>query len=179
VGPRDTYLAASRVTAIIGAMKPPRYRRSTVVGLGRDDTVQRQTLDIVGDRWSNLLLGALFTGRHGFDEFQRELGLPPALLSHRLDRFVKAGIIRRERYRGNARRRFYRLTEKGLALYPVVTHAVDWGNRWLSTDPDSFVIIHRGCGQRFRPRFTCSACDGPLQRHEVALKRRSGVAVFS
>jgi DNA-binding HxlR family transcriptional regulator len=160
-------------------MKPPRYRRSTVAGLGRDDTVQRQTLDIVGDRWSNLLLGALFTGRHGFDEFQRDLNLPPALLSHRLDRFVKAGIVRREPYRGNARRRFYRLTKKGLALYPVVSHVVDWGNRWLSADPDSFVIVHRGCGQRFRPSLTCSACHEMLHRNDILLEREDGVAALA
>lgn len=172
VGPRDTFLAASPATSVIGALKPPRYRRSTVVGLGRDDTVRRQTLDIVGDRWSNLLLGALFTGKHGFDEFQRELGLPPALLSHRLERFGRAGIIRRERFRGNARRRFYRLTDKGLALYPVVSHVVDWGNRWLSADPDSFVVIHKGCGKRFRPRFACDACHQPIARDGIVLERR-------
>jgi DNA-binding HxlR family transcriptional regulator len=171
VGPRDTFLAAAPVTSVIGAMKPPRYRRSTVVGLGRDHSVRRQTLDIVGDRWSNLLLGALFTGKHGFDEFRRELGLPPALLSHRLERFVSAGVIRREPYRGNARRRFYRLTEKGMALYPVVSHVVDWGNRWLSADPDSFVVIHKGCGKRFRPHFACGACHQPIDRQEIAIER--------
>lgn len=172
VGPRDTFLAAAPVTSVIGAVKPPRYRRSTVVGLGRDDSLSRQTLEIVGDRWSNLLLGALFTGKHGFDEFQRELGLPPALLSHRLERFGRAGIIRREKFRGNARRRFYRLTEKGLALYPVVSHVVDWGNRWLSADPDSFIVVHKGCGKPFHPRFSCGACRQPIARHEIALETR-------
>ncbi|HVV92500.1 MAG TPA: helix-turn-helix domain-containing protein [Hyphomicrobiales bacterium] len=168
VGPHDTFLASQRVPTAVAATAPPRYRRSVVAGDDRGFT--RETMDVVGNRWSNLLLGALFLGRHCFDEIESDLGLPPALLSQRLGSFVARGILERSRHRINARRQFYRLTDKGLALYPVVANVVDWGNAWLSSDPDAFVTMHRGCGHRFRPVLVCETCGEPLSRETTTIE---------
>jgi len=170
VGPHDTFLASRREAPAVSTAATPRYRRSVVAGRDDDRGFSRETMDIVGNRWSNLLLGALFLGRHCFDEIESDLGLPPALLSQRLGKFVERGILRRTRHRSNARRQFYQLTEKGLALYPVVANVVDWGNVWLSSDPDAFVIVHRGCGQRFRPVLACGTCGEALSRENTTME---------
>ena len=81
----------------------------------------------------------------------------------------RRSILRREPHAQGPRRRFYRLTDKGLALFAVVFFTVDWGNRWLASHPEDFRVIHKRCGVAFRPAFRCSHCGGPLARHEVQL----------
>jgi DNA-binding HxlR family transcriptional regulator len=148
----------------------PNYRRSNAVGRGtRARFLRMQTLQILGDRWSNSLCGALFLGLHGFDELRTFLAIPSAILASRLAQFVALGILRRESHAQEPRRRFYRLTEKGLALFPVVIFTVDWGNRWLAAHPEDFRVIHKDCGATFRPAFACSHCSERLERRDIKL----------
>jgi DNA-binding HxlR family transcriptional regulator len=148
----------------------PNYRRSNAVGRNaRARFLRMQTLQILGDRWSNSLCGALFLGMHGFDELRGFLAIPSAILSNRLAQFVSLGILRREAHAREARRRFYRLTEKGLALFAVVIFTVDWGNRWLTAHPEDFRVTHKDCGAAFRPAFACSHCGERLERHDIKL----------
>lgn len=172
VGPRDTRVLAPPDTGTYADTSAdlPNYRQSSVSWRGQgEEWMGWQTIQIIGDRWSNGLLGALFLGRHGFDEFERDLGIPPAILSNRLAKFVKLGIVRREAHATNARRRFYRLTDKGLALYPITIQFVAWGDRWLNDRPGAYRVIHLGCGHAFRPVLSCSACAAPLRRQEIRL----------
>jgi len=168
---RDTEVDDSGAVAL--ATPPPtapNYRRSNAVIRGAGGRFLRtQALQILGDRWSNTLCGALFLGLHGFDELRRFLSIPPAILANRLAKFVALGILRREPHAKGPRRRFYRLTDKGLALFAVVFFTVDWGNRWLASHPEDFRVIHKRCGVAFRPAFRCSHCGGPLAWHEVQL----------
>src|SRR5262245_12529550 len=148
----------------------PNYRRSTAAGRGTGAKFLRmQTLQILGDRWSNTLCGALFLGMHGFDELRSFLSIPPAILANRLAKFVALGILRREAHLDGLRRRFYRLTDKGLALFAVVLFTVDWGNHWLSANPQDFRVLHKGCGAAFRPAFACSHCGVRLSRQDIKL----------
>lgn len=168
----DTVLQPSGVAGTYaGAMRDiPAYRRSTVAGRGKSPERMRwQTIQIIGDRWSNGLLGALFLGYHCFDEFERELEIPPTSLSSRLEKFVRFGIVCRHKHATNARRRFYRLTEKGAALHTIVMLLVDWGQRWMDGDFGRFRIVHAACGKRFRPVLSCSGCGESLTRREVRL----------
>jgi DNA-binding HxlR family transcriptional regulator len=171
---RDT--ALDTITAASGAFRrvtrserEPNYRRSNAASRGRGKFLRSQTLQILGDPWSNKLCGALFLGCHGFDELQRFLSVPSAILANRLAKFVTLGILRRERHSEGPRRRFYRLTDKGLALFPIVICTVDWGNRWLAAHPENFRVIHKACGAVFRPALACSECGEHLQRQTVRL----------
>src|SRR5207249_3140894 len=115
---RDTTLATRATDAAGRAVKSdhePNYRISNAAGRNRGAGFLRtQTLQILGDPWSNKLCGALFMGCHGFDELREFLGVPPAILANRLAKFVTLGILQREPHRAGARRKFYRLTAKGL-----------------------------------------------------------------
>jgi DNA-binding HxlR family transcriptional regulator len=166
---RDTEVDESGPVAL--ATPPaavPNYRRSNAANRGSGARFLRtQALQILGDRWSNTLCGALFLGLHGFDELRSFLSIPPAILANRLAKFVALGILRREPHAQGPRRRFYRLTDKGLALFPVVFFTVDWGNRWLAAHPEDFRVIHMRCGVAFRPAFRCSHCGETLDWRDI------------
>ena len=87
-----------------------------------------RSLEVVGERWSMLILRDAFLGLRRFDDFQRSLGVSRAVLSNRLDRLVAEGVLERRRYQENPERYEYRLTPKGLTLHPIIISIVHWGD---------------------------------------------------
>lgn len=133
-----------------------------------------QTLAILGDRWSTLILGAAFLGATTFAMFRDKLAVAPSILSERLKVFLDQGIL--TVVPGSDRRvRHYRLTPKGFAFFPVLAFMWDWADQHLSTDdgPHDLRIVHRACGERLKPRLACSACHQPIGRREVQFHDRS------
>ena len=91
-----------------------------------------RTLDIVGDRWTMLIIRDLFLGRRRFSDFVRSSpGLPPKLLSERLKRLEGHALIERIVYSQHPLRAEYRLTEKGRSLSPIVEAITEWGLQHL------------------------------------------------
>ena len=87
-----------------------------------------RTLDIVGDRWTLLIVRDLFLGRTRFSQFLASSpGLPTKLLSDRLQKLERQGLIERSVYSQHPLRAEYRLTEEGRSLAPVIQAIVDWG----------------------------------------------------
>src|SRR5438270_13256725 len=113
-----------------------------------DNCTIGRTLDIVGDRWSFLVVREVFQGLRRFEDLTVRTAIPRTVLSDRLRRLVDSGILRREPYRepGTRSRSEYRLTEKGLDLYPALMALQTWCNRSLA-DPDGPRIESglRGC----------------------------------
>ena len=93
-----------------------------------------RTLSVVGERWTMLILREAFLGRHRFDEFQQGTGIARNILSSRLRDLVRDGIFDRARSEGDSGRVEYRLTRKGLELYPVLIAMMRWGDTWLSDE---------------------------------------------
>ncbi|HMF09245.1 MAG TPA: helix-turn-helix domain-containing protein [Thermoanaerobaculia bacterium] len=91
-----------------------------------------RTLDLIGERWTILILRDLFLhGPRRFQDFQESLrGVAPNTLSARLKTLERRGVIRRELYSEHPPRLEYRLTERGKTLGPVVKALRDWGNRY-------------------------------------------------
>ncbi|GAA4936450.1 DNA-binding HxlR family transcriptional regulator [Nonomuraea thailandensis] len=124
-----------------------------------------RTLDIVGEKWTFLVLREAFSGVRRFADMQAITGAPRQVLSARLARLVDEGLLRKEPYRepGQRQRDEYRLTEKGRDLYPLLVALMHWGDKHLSGDEGPPVILtHRDCGAPIELRFRCA--DG----HEVA-----------
>ena len=119
-----------------------------------------RTLDILGDRWSFIVLREVFQGIRRFDDLTVRTSIPRTVLTDRLRRLVDAGILRREPYRepGARSRSEYRLTEKGLDLYPVLLALQAWGDRYLA-DPEGPPIefVHRGCDEPLHLVMRCEA----------------------
>ncbi len=164
---RQTSVIAG-VETTFGNVAVARHHRRTV--RDRDRTVehsyQSQTLEILGDRWSTVLLVAAFLRVRRFADFQSELGIAPGVLSDRLSRFVDLGVLTQQR--SAADREEYRLTAKGLAFFPVFAFLVDWAGQWYPATPDGgLTIVHQACARPLRPYLCCTNCRMPLTRTEV------------
>src|SRR5699024_559430 len=88
------------------------------------------TLEIIGDRWTLLLLRDFSFGLSRYDEFRNSCGIPTTTLSKRLSSLEAHGIVARSRYSERPPRDEYRLTEKGRDLWKVLTALREWGDRW-------------------------------------------------
>jgi DNA-binding HxlR family transcriptional regulator len=127
-----------------------------------------RTLAIVGDRWTLLILRDGFLRVRRFDDFQARLGIGRPILADRLAKLVADGVLAKVPYQERPVRHEYRLTAKGLDLYPVVMSLVHFGDQHLASH-DGRPILHRhlACGELFDPVVVCSACGEPLNPREV------------
>ena len=89
------------------------------------------TLDVLGDRWTLLVIRDLFLGRARFKDFEASPeGIPTNILSERLERLLRSGIVEQVPAGEGSKRFAYRLTTKGKALAPVLLAIRDWGLKW-------------------------------------------------
>jgi len=100
-------------------------------------------LEVVGERWSFLILRGAFNGLQHFEEFQATLGIARNILSNRLARLVEHDILKRQADSADRRKIVYRLTDKGKALLPVLIALRQWGERWCSGVPSNPVLVDR------------------------------------
>ncbi|MBV8481036.1 MAG: helix-turn-helix transcriptional regulator [Actinobacteria bacterium] len=101
---------------------------------GQDCSVAR-TLELVGERWTLLIIRDAFLGRRRFEEFQESLGIARNVLTDRLGKLVDHGIFERVRYQERPERYEYRLTEKGYDLRLALGALMQWGDEHLSPTP--------------------------------------------
>ncbi|POX45114.1 helix-turn-helix domain-containing protein [Streptomyces sp. Ru72] len=135
-------------------------------------TVQR-TLDLIGEKWSLLVLRDAMNGVRRFDDFRRHVGLSDAVLSDRLRKLVAAGILRTVPYRepGHRTRHEYRLTHKGWDLWPVMIALKQWGDRYTA-DPEGppLEVHHRDCGEPLEAVVVCTGDHGPLSPRQACTR---------
>lgn len=131
-----------------------------------------QCLQVIGDRWSSLLLRSSFVGIRRFDQFQQDLGIAESILSQRLSRLIDEDVLTRRRYQEHPPRHEYVLTEKGLALYPVYLSILVWGDRWLQGDGPVLSLTHRPCGASVDPWLACAGCGNELDPSALTLVDR-------
>ena len=133
-----------------------------------------RALSAVGDRWTLLILRDAFLKVRRFDEFERSLKISRRMLTERLQGLVDEGILERRLYQERPARHEYRLTVKGLALYPALLALVHWGDDWYAGD-DGPPVKHRhmGCGRHFHLTPTCSECGEALEAREVVAERQA------
>jgi DNA-binding HxlR family transcriptional regulator len=133
-----------------------------------DNCTIGRTMEILGERWSLVVLREVFNGVRRFEDMRRHTDMPRQVLTNRLGALVEAGILRRQPYRepGERERHEYRLTEKGLDLYPVLVAVARWGDRYLA-DPEGPPVefAHRDCGEPVQLQLGCAA------GHDIATPR--------
>ena len=101
---------------------------------GQDCSIAR-TLEIVGERWTLLIVRDVLLGMGRFDQLQNNLGIARNVLADRLSKLVRAGVLERVRYSERPERFEYRLTEKGRDLHVALTGLRQWGDKYLSEEP--------------------------------------------
>ena len=136
-----------------------------------------RTLEVVGEWWTLLVLRDAFRGVRRFDDFQRSLGIARNILADRLATLVEHGILQRRRYQDRPDRYEYRLTEKGLDLYPVLLAMMRWGDRWSSDGVPPVRLTHRACGHEVTPEMRCPACGGPIEARGMTFRETQPAAV--
>ncbi|WP_204043615.1 winged helix-turn-helix transcriptional regulator [Acrocarpospora phusangensis] len=130
-----------------------------------DNCSIERTLAVLGEKWTFLVLREAFNGVRRFADLQTNTGAPRQVLSARLTRLVEEGLLRKVPYQepGQRQRDEYRLTQKGVDLYPILVSLMHWGDRYVA-DPEGppVLLTHRGCGALIEQRMHCA--DG----HDVA-----------
>ena len=140
-------------------MAPQRYE-------SLDCSVAR-TLEIVGERWTLLILRDAFYGVRRFEEFQEDLGIARNILSDRLTKLVDGGVFERRLYEERPARYEYRLTAKGRDLLPLMLALAHFGDRWGNGDEPPVTYTHTDCGETMHAVSSCSSCGRELTLRSV------------
>jgi DNA-binding HxlR family transcriptional regulator len=135
-----------------------------------------RTLEVVGEKWTILILREVWYGSSRFNEFERILGCPRNLLAERLRKLVEHGILATETYQevGARSRLRYVITAKGMDLLPAVLGLLQWGDRYRA-DPEGPAVInrHRGCGARVDVQVRCQH-DHPVSAADTETEHGPG-----
>ncbi|MDH4654750.1 helix-turn-helix domain-containing protein [Pseudomonas sp. BN606] len=125
--------------------------------------------DLVGDRWTVLVLRELFMGNRRFDEIQAQTGGTPQMVATRLKQMEADDLVLRTRYNERPVRYEYQLTAKGEAFYPVILALRAWGEQWCKAPEEGIAVhfTHRTCGQAAGLGPLCDGCGEVLRREDL------------
>ena len=138
-----------------------------------------QCLEVVGEWWSLLILRDVFMGVRRFDDLQARLGISRNVLTQRLRHLVDSGVLERVPYQQNPPRYEYRLTEKGIDLWPVLISLVKWGDKHAAASGPPRIIEHRGCGGQVNDHLSCDRCGQPLTARDVITRPGPGASAVA
>lgn len=140
---------------------------------GEPCTISRP-LGVLGDRWTLVIVKQAFAGTRRFEDFLAALRISRSRLADRLERLVDQGILRKQPYVDTRTRYEYRLTEKGLDLYPVLQAIRAWGDRYMAPEGPPFRYLHRDCGGEPSVRLSCTECRAELTARDVQVELGPG-----
>jgi DNA-binding HxlR family transcriptional regulator len=138
------------------------------------DSIERALAEF-GDRWTFLVMREAFYGVTRFDEFARNTGASPAILSDRLRKLVKFDHLTRVTYSRHANRYDYHLTEKGRDLYPMLVALMQWGDKWLSDETGAPLTLIHDCGTEGPFPLTCPGCRHPIDARTTTWRANDAV----
>jgi DNA-binding HxlR family transcriptional regulator len=125
-------------------------------------------LAVVGERWSLLIVRDVLLGVRRFDELQADLGIARNVLQARLTRLLDEGVLEKRVYQERPKRHEYRLTEKGLDLWPTIVALLQWGDKYAAPSAGPAVLLtHRGCGGAVDEHRICASCGARLSVRDV------------
>ncbi len=127
-----------------------------------------KALEVIGERWSLLIVRSVMHGNRRFGEMQGSLGIARNVLSARLQRLIDEDILERRAYQESPARYEYFLTQKGLDLWPALIALLHWGERH-SPAPDGprRLIVHKECGGEVSERGICESCGKLLHARDA------------
>lgn len=126
------------------------------------------SLEVIGERWSLLIVRDVFNGNRRFGQMQSSLGVARNVLSARLQRLVDEDILERRRYQESPVRYEYFLTAKGLDLWPTLIALLNWGDRYSpSPGGPPKIIVHKECGGTVSERGVCEECGQVLEARDA------------
>ena len=147
--------------------------------LGKDYAAQScslaRTLELVGERWTLLIVRDAFYGVRRYNDFLVHLALPRAVLSARLRTLTENGVLETVRYQASPPRDEYQLTAKGRQLWPAVHALAVWGAQHHGSEKGSRRdFLHAGCGTRLDQAGRCPACETGVPPEDVEMRPGPG-----
>jgi DNA-binding HxlR family transcriptional regulator len=145
---------------------------------GRENCSLEATASIIGDRQTLLVLRESFLRVRRFGELQRNTGLARNILADRLQALVANGILERREYQQRPVRFEYRLTQKGLDLYPILLGLMEWGARYETGKEGTLVTVrHKTCGTVGQPQLACPGCGEHVTARDMEALPGSGAVL--
>jgi len=130
-----------------------------------------RALEVVGERWTLLILRESFLGTSRFDDFHHRLGIARNVLQTRLERLVEEGVLERLPYQKRPARYEYRLTREGRDLLPVLVALLQWGDRHRAPDVGPRgAIAHASCGGAINAALRCERCGATVEARSIAVE---------
>jgi len=134
---------------------------------GQNCSIAR-ALEVVGERWTLLIIRDIFRRVRRFDDLQRNLGIARNVLANRLDRLVEQGILEKRPYQERPPRYEYFLTEKGIDLWPVLASLIKWGDKHEPGEHGPPAVLrHKDCDGEISDHFTCERCGDQVWARDV------------
>jgi DNA-binding HxlR family transcriptional regulator len=137
--------------------------------LGRPSSVSR-ALEVIGDKWSFMVVREAFFGNRRYDKILTELSIAPNILTDRLSRLLEAGVFRKRLYQTSPERYEYLLTDMGRDLYGPFIAMLRWGDRWLAGGKPPLLLRHMTCGKDFNASVICNYCRKPIVAADMQYK---------
>jgi DNA-binding HxlR family transcriptional regulator len=132
---------------------------------GQNCSIAR-SLELLGERWTLLVIREAFLGTRRFEGFTERLDIARNVLTTRLTRLVEEGVLEKVRYQERPARFEYRLTEKGVDLWPVIVALLQYGDRYYAPDGPPVILRHRDCGGEIDSHRYCSKCGERLSARD-------------
>lgn len=151
-----------------------------IADIGNQPCSVARTLSVIGDTWTMMIIRNAFLGIRKFDDLQKNLGVTRHVLTDRLNTLVQEEILYKSPYTETKKRFEYRLTQKGLDLYPIIMSLIQWGDRYMDQGQGAPIdLIHTTCGHHFHPVMVCSECTQPIRAKEVQIMAGQGLQILS
>jgi DNA-binding HxlR family transcriptional regulator len=148
--------------------------------LANKECSMARAMEVVGDRWSILILREAYYGVKRFDEFEYYVGIAPNILSTRLKKFVDAGVMTRVPLPEHAGRYEYVLTEKGRDFFPAYLALKKWGDDWLAEPAGPQVVFRdRAAGRPIEYPEWRTRGGKPLRLEDVEVVAGAGAVPFN
>jgi DNA-binding HxlR family transcriptional regulator len=140
-----------------------------------------RSMAILGERWTLVILREAFMKARRFEDYQQGTGIARNILTERLNKLVEHGILERRPYAEHPGRTLYeyRLTDKGLDLYPVLVSLMQWGNKYGGFEDPPVKLHHKTCHTDQTPVMVCGECGEELRPREVHAHVNAAEAVAS
>lgn len=156
--------------------------RLSRMALGKDYAGQEcaiaSALELVGERWTLLIIRDAFYGVGRYNDFLAHLGLPRAVLSARLSALTAAGVLRKQRYCDGPPRYEYVLTATGRELWPTLFTLSAWGERHLLDSGAKRVFHHVSCGATLDRYAACPDCGVTPPPEDLEVRPGPGIDAY-
>ncbi|OZC83946.1 transcriptional regulator [Rhodococcus sp. 06-412-2C] len=136
------------------------------IGVPRSCSIA-SALDVIGERWSLLVLREVHYGVHRFGDIQRNTGAPKDILAKRISTLLEVGVLEKRQYLERPPRFEYHPTPSGNELRPVLLLLDQWGTTWLTDSPHSDTVLLHDCGTVLHAHMKCDDCGQPVTGTDI------------